>query len=159
LHPIVRLEALHWAASCARHCTRTARHKSSRLYAALHTDCATEELQIVRDTAHRLHDGRTADRARHCAQFTHGLCATVCAALCDGRAQLVRDTAHRLHDGRVADRAPHCAQTARRKSSESCATLRTDCATEELLIVRDTAHSLYADRARHCATLDSSFFT
>jgi hypothetical protein len=79
------------------------------------------------------------------------LCATVCAALRNGRAQLVRDTAHRLHEGRVADRAQHCTQTARQKSCEPCATLRTDCATEERRIVRGIAHSLHTDCARQCA--------
>ena len=114
LHPIVRLEGLHWAAGCARHCTQTARRKSCRSCAALRTDCTIEERRTVRRIAHRLRNRRAADGARHCTQIARrkccGLCATlhtVCARHC---ARIVRGSAHSLY----AACAQHCATEERR---------------------------------------------
>jgi hypothetical protein len=118
LHPIVRLEGLRWAASCARHCAQFAQRKSGGLCAALHTDCATEELQTVRDSAHRLRNRRAADRALHCAQTarrkSYGPYATVRTVCTRIVRDIMRGMAHGLHDGRTADCARHCATEERR---------------------------------------------
>lgn len=101
LHPIVRLEGLRCAAVCAQHCAQIAQRKSSKLCAALHTDCATEELQAMRVIAHRLRNGSAAHCARHCTRARRRECA---------------------------DCARHCEQVAQRKCCASCAAVRTVCA-------------------------------
>jgi hypothetical protein len=106
---------------------RLARRKCSRLCAAFHTDCTTEERRVC------------ASLRTDCATEVLRIARDIAHTLHGGSAQVVRGIANGLRDGRAADRARQCAQTARRKSSRLCAALHTDCTTEEQRIVRGSA--------------------